>query len=202
MNEKDFLQTRCTTTHLTYEVIGEICPGGMTRKDCPLRQKLSELQEKYHIGYSELENGNLLVPLWALLKKDADYDNTGRGESFDLKTTKQDICLKCYVANRDKEKTEPEPKTEKPSIQTVIFGYQLSGTNCPKGMTSGKCPLRKELADIEERYNIGYKTLGDKTLLVPRTYYDARTNAFFDMAKRSREICSRCFEQNRQNVKG
>ena len=201
MNETDFPQIPFTTTQLTYEVIGNICPGGMTAGKCPLRQKLAELQEKYHIGYSELENGNLLVPLWALLKKDADYDTTGKGESFDLKQTQKDMCLRCYVENRDKEKNEPEPKTEKPCIQTVIFGYVLGGTNCPSGMTKGKCPLRKEFARIEERYNVGYQELGDKTLLVPGKYYDARTNAFFDVSKRGAEICSRCFEQNRQNVK-
>lgn len=202
MNETDFPQIPCTTTQLTYEVIGNICPGGMTASKCPLRQNLAELQKKYHIGYSKLENGNLLVPLWALLKKDADHDTTDKGESFDLKQTQKDMCLRCYVENRDKGKNEPEPKTEKPRIQTVIFGYQLSRTNCPSGMTKGKCPLRKELADIDERYNIGCKTLGGTTLLVPHTYFDARTNVFFDMSKRSREICSRCFEQNRQNVKG
>ena len=202
MNKKEFPQLSCTTTNLTYEVIGEICPGGMTSDGCPLRQKLAELQAKYNIGYYELENGNLLVPLWSLLKKGADYDCTGNAESFDLKTTKEDICNKCYMANHDKEKNEPEPRTEKPSIQTVIFGYMLSGTNCPQGMTKDKCPLRKEFAEIEERYNVGYKTHGENTLIIPKKHFDVRTNAFFDMSKRHAQICSKCFEENRQNVKG
>ena len=68
-------------------------------------------------------------------------------------------------------------------------------------MTKGKCPLRKEFARIEERYNVGYRELGDKTLLIPHTSFDVRTNSFFNMAERHSEICHKCFEQNRQNVK-
>ena len=192
MNKEGFSKFPGSLIHLIYNVVGEICPGGMTHENCPLRKKLTELEEKCHIGFVELENGNLLAPSWAMLNDD---------ESFDLKKTKDEMCLKCYIENRDKEKNEPEPKTEKPTIQTVILAYQLSGVNCPSGMTKDKCPLRKELAETDEKYNIGYKTLGEKTVLFPRKHYDVQSNSFHDLGKRSAEICYKCFCQNHQNVK-
>ena len=75
------------------------------------------------------------------------------------------------------------------------------GVNCPAGMTKGKCPLRKEFAETEERYNIGYKELGENTLLFPSEHYDVKSNTFHNVWARHSEICSRCREDNRQTIK-
>lgn len=183
------------TNMLIYDVHGKICPGGMTAENCKLRQKLAQMEHDLHIGYTVMENGNLLAPKW--FATDNDVNDT----HFNLEQTRQDICNACYRENRKKELAEPDNAPEKPKIQTVIYGYMQCGVNCPAGMTKGTCPLRKEMAQTDERYNIGYKELGEKTLLFPSKHYDVKSNAFHDVSARRSEICTKCFEQNRQNVR-
>ena len=180
---------------LIYDVCGKICPGGMTAADCKLRQKLAQLENDLKIGYTVMENGNLLAPKWFATGNNAD------DKSFNLASVREDVCNTCYRESRKKEQNEPDNAPEKQKIQTVIYAYMQCETNCPAGMTKGTCPLRKEMAETDERYNIGYKELGENTLLFPSEHYDVKSNAFHDVWARQSEICSKCREKNRQNVR-
>ena len=178
-----------------YDVIGKICPHGMTAGNCHLRKILNEWQTKYGFGgsrfgfgYKILENGNLLVPYqFAMGNEPGDL-------LFDLKKTIEETCNgSCYRENREKAKQNPEEFQKQPEMQTVIYAYTEEGINfCPS-----KCQLCKTLEKLEKKHAIGYKQLGEKTLLVPREHYDSKNNIYRNISKMETEICDKCREKNR-----
>jgi hypothetical protein len=181
------------TTVLGYDVIGKLCPYGVTAENCHLRKKLAELEKKYEIGYRILENGNLLVPKWFSAGQEPNY------WSFNLEKTIKETCGgTCYRENRKKGSANPTEYREQPQICTVIFAYVFGGCNCPNQMNVDNCPLRKSLRETEQEYNIGYQELSQNTLLIPNKHYNSRTNWYRDVAQRKADICSQCFKDNRQ----
>ena len=179
------------TKFLSYDVIGKICPNGMTAENCELRKKLAELEKKYKIGYKILENGNLLVPRSAVLG--SEYED----KYFEMKDLLS-VCHFCYLDSRKKELENPVEYRKQPQIQTVIFSYGLSACNCPENMNCDNCPTRKMLRETEQEYHIGYKELSKDVLLVPNDHYNSKTNCYRDISQRKGDICHRCFEQARE----
>ena len=188
------------TIILDYDVIGKLCPHGMTAENCHLRKVLNEWQKAYGpedpsfgFGYKVLENGNLLVPKWF---STGDYP---RDLCFNLEKTIKETCDgSCLRENRKKESANPTEYREQPQICTVIFAYVFGGCNCPNQMNVDNCPLRKSLRETEQEHNIGYQELSQNTLLIPNKHYNSRTNWYRDVAQRKADICSQCFKDNRQ----
>lgn len=187
MNE----QNKMCTTLLEYDVIGKECPRGMVAKNCKFREKLAELQKQHKIGYKILENGNLLVPRWAMLGQEWENKN------FRLEDVISDCCNRCYAENRKKEMENPEEHEKYTWNDTIIFAYVLNRVNCPVGMDEKNCPLRKTMIQTEQEHHVGYKEISKDTLLVPSEHYNSKTNVYNDISKRCAEICSKCFEKNR-----
>jgi len=193
------MEPRMETRMLKYDVIGMVCPNGLTTKDCELRKALAEMEEKYKIGYRVLDNGNLLVPqFWAA-------GNDPKDINFNLKKTKEEVCNKCR-ANALKKEREDRDKGIEPSpinIQTVLFAYMLCGSNCPRIMNVNNCFLRNHLAKAEEENYIGYKVLSDGTLLIPNQFYSPKTNNFRNISQESSDICFECFVRAvKEKIKG
>ncbi|MBR6838354.1 MAG: hypothetical protein IKM94_02190 [Alphaproteobacteria bacterium] len=90
----------------------------------------------------------------------------------------------------------------KKHLSTWMHEYSVHGCNCPECMTVENCPLRKELADLETKYRIGYRVLEDGTLSFPSFAYHEREDKSINVAQIQRDICDKCFTDNRQNVKG
>jgi len=90
----------------------------------------------------------------------------------------------------------------KKHLSTWMHEYSVHGCNCPEGMTVENCPLRKELADMETKYRIGYRVLDDGTLLFPSHAYYERENKSFNVGEIQRNICDECFKKSRENQKG
>ena len=188
-----------TTVLLKYDIIGKECPNGMTRENCPLRKELCNWRKKFaenpltgNFGYSVLENGNLLVPQF-------DFISENSCENFNLNKAIKDTCDgTCFCENRKKEKDNPNEFRKQPQIQTVVFAYTICGINCSVGMSHDNCPLRRELAETEEKYHIGYSKLSERLLLVPNRHYDSATNVYRDISQRCIKICDKCFEQSHQ----
>ena len=179
-----------STWMLKYEVIGKICPRGMTAENCHLRKVLNNWQAKYGFGgsglgfgYKILENGNLLVPKWFCT------GNESGDAYFDLKKVIDETCQgACYRENREKELANPEEFKKLPEMQTVIFAYQTSGVNfCPRN-----CQLCDKLAEMQEKHAIGYQKLGENILMMPDKHYDSKDNVYRDISKMSNEICDEC----------
>ena len=174
---------------LSYDVIGQDCPYGMTKENCKLRKELAELQKQRKIKYTVLENGNLVVPHFAVLGNGFD------GNNFRLEDKVMQICTSCCVENRKKEQENPVEFKKQPKIQTVIFSYVQRGINiCP----SGECLLRKRLAELEQKYHIGYVEMNKNTLLVPKEHYNSKTNVYRDISQECAEICRECIGKNNQ----
>jgi len=86
----------------------------------------------------------------------------------------------------------------KKHLSTWMQEYTVHGCNCPDGMTVENCPLRKELADLEKFYHIGYRVLDNGVLNFPRFHYDELHEEYIDVAKTQREICDKCITDGRQ----
>lgn len=185
-------QNKMCTTFLTYKVIGKECPHGMNVKNCKLREKLAELQKQYRIGYKILENGNLLVPQFAMI------GHKWENKDFRLKDIVSNCCNLCYAENRKKQLANPEEYEKQPWVDTIIFAYTLSGVNCPAGMNEENCSLRKIMAQTEQERHVGYRELDNDTFLVPSEHYNSKTNVYNDISKRCAELCTKCFEKSRQ----
>lgn len=179
------------TKFLSYNVIGMICPNGMTAENCELRKKLAELKEQYKVDYKVLDNGNLLVPRFAGLGAECE------GKHFDLKNL-SNICYACYRENRKKELENPVEYRKQSQIQTVIFSYDLTDCNCPENMNRDNCPTRKMLRETEQEHHVGYKELSKDVLLVPNYHYNSKTNCYRDISQRKNDICHECFEKSRK----
>jgi len=194
------MENQMRTWKLKYEVIGKICPHGMTAENCHLRKVLDDWQKKFSLGgsiygfaYKILENGNLLVPSFYY----PNGNETMEDKKFDLKKIINSTCNgSCYFESREKEKANPEEFRKLPKMQTVIQAYDLSAANCPMQMCSANCPLRKKLSEIEETNHIGYRAFGN-ILVMPREHYNSPDNVYRDISKTDSEICSMCFEKNR-----
>ena len=63
------------------------CPVDMTIENCPLRQKLAEMQEQFHIEYKVMEDDSLLFPDTV-----RDKENS---VCIDMHKTKNQICNRC-----------------------------------------------------------------------------------------------------------
>ena len=179
------------TRFLSYDVIGKVCPHGMMAKDCNLRKKLEELEEKYKIGYKVLDNGNLLVPKFAMLG--SEYED----KYFNLKEFLS-VCHFCYRDSRKKELENPAEYRNQPQIRTVMFAYGLSACNCPENMNCDNCPTRKMLRETEQENHVGYQELSKDVLLVPNEHYNSKTNCYRDISQLRGDICSNCFASSRE----
>jgi len=78
---------RMHTVMHQYESANVVCPTGMNKKNCPLREELADLQQKYYIGYFESKTGSLFFP--PFFHSDL-YD-----KDIDLKQLQIEICAKC-----------------------------------------------------------------------------------------------------------
>jgi hypothetical protein len=185
-----------------YKVIGRICPHGLTAENCRLRIVLERWQQRYGnadltkgFGYKVLDNGVLLVPF--------EYWEKGVHVKFCLDALIKETCdgdcwKKDYMARRN----NPDEFEACDGMQTVIFaGVEYDRMNCPANMTPEKCKLCKKLADQEEKYNIGYKKLGENILLMPVEHYDPKNNVYIDMAKQESDMCHKCMIENCQKTK-
>lgn len=79
-----------------YSVQGCNCPEGMTVENCPLRQKLAELEKDYQIGYSVLPNGALSFPKFH-------YDEM-HDKYIKVDEVQREICDACFAKGREKTK--------------------------------------------------------------------------------------------------
>ena len=82
-------------------------------------------------------------------------------------------------------------------LSTWMHEYTVHGCNCPESMTVENCPLRKELADLEKKYAIGYHVLADGTLSFPSYAYYEREEKSINVAQIQRDICDACFAKAR-----
>lgn len=69
-----------------------VCPSDMNIEKCPLRKKLSELEQEYHIGYKVLPDGTLNYPGFA-------YSMTQK-TFIDVENIQANICNKCFSETR------------------------------------------------------------------------------------------------------
>lgn len=83
---------RLSTWKQPYSIEGCNCPEGMTVENCPVRQKLEQLQKDYDIGYSVLPNGALSYPRWTY--------NEYHEKSFDVAGIVRDTCDACFAKSR------------------------------------------------------------------------------------------------------
>ena len=181
------------TIILFYDVFGRKCPPGMTCENCALRKELQERQAKYGVGdgfdgfgYRVMENGNLLVPIW--------YREPESEKGFSIKTSIKKQCYhNCFWDSMYREQKNPDDFNKQPQMQTVIYTYNKKSSMCLLDCCIDTCPLRKELADLEEKYEIGYRVLSPGVLLVPGSCYNRKNNLWFDIKKMADKVCWKCF---------
>lgn len=178
------------TSILFYDVHGIDCPCGKTRQNCALRLKLKKYEVPlYRYDYNkwfsvadsfngvELDNGALLVV------KFFDSSLRGHNNEYDLHHLEVNQCLGCSRENQ-------KDFCKQPHMQTIIYEYTSCWKKCPAGMSVDICPLRKNLADLEEKYEIGYRVLRPDVLLVPCTYHNPKTNIWLGIQERELSVKS------------
>jgi len=180
------------TIILQYDIIGKICPHGMTRDNCHLRQALNDWRLKFpaKFGYHSLDNGNLLVPRVQYF-----HFPSKSGEYFNLDATVKNMCNGVCRYENERKANQNHNLAQ---IQTVIMAYTMYGVNCPETMNHKNCPLRRELSKMQEQYHIGYFPLNEKVLVMPNGHYDSQTNVYRDILAERIAICDKCRGYNSQ----
>jgi len=177
------------TTILFYDVHGRDCPPDITCENCDLRKKAKNFKYGHIDAFygKELENGNILIrSYW-------DYkERVPKGWDWSDINIGCDSChTKAYVDWYKESKSHDNKEFySRPVMQTIIYEYLPKHISCPADMTCNTCPLRRELAGLEEKYEIGYIVLSPDLLLVPCTYHNPKTNIWLGIQDRESDVKS------------